>query len=268
MKLLLIFMLGGMPCLLKAQVFDGSRTIVSITSSNYQRQPTVFASANLIAASSFADKPQVGIYAENRFMMHRLSNVHVALTIPVNKGGWAFSGNYLGTNGLFIYGISAGNGIKLTDKLGVGLKMDLGIFAFSKTENLKALGYQGGMRYQLSEKTIVGFHFSNKRYLKLNNGGSLPGLYAINTGIGHQINQSINISCEILKETDKPIAIAPSLRWEANSVVYIQTGIVPPMNNGYIGLGWKVKKQDFFIGISSHSYLGFSGSLSYMYEIK
>jgi hypothetical protein len=268
MKLLLIFMLGGMPYLLIAQGFDGSRTIVSLTSSNYQKQPNAFASANLIAASAFSDKQQIGIYAENRFMMHRLSNVHVALTIPVNKGAWAFSGNYLGTNGLFIYGISAGNGIKLTDKLGIGVKMDLGIFSFDKTENLKMIGYQTGMRYQLSEKTIVGFHFSNKRYLKLKNGGSLPGLYAINAGIGHQINQSINISCEMLKESDKPIAIAPSLRWEANSVVYIQAGIVPPINDGYIGLGWNVKKQDFFIGISSHSYLGFSGSLSYVYEIK
>jgi hypothetical protein len=146
--------------------------------------------------------------------------------------------------------------------------MDLGIFSFDKTENLKMIGYQTGMRYQLSEKTIVGFHFSNKRFLKFNNGASLPGLYTINAGIGHQINQSINISCEILKETDKPISITPSLCWELNSVVFIKTGIVPPMNNGYIGLGWKVKKQDFFIGISSHSYLGFSGSISYTYDIK
>jgi hypothetical protein len=146
--------------------------------------------------------------------------------------------------------------------------MDLGIFSFDKTENLKMIGYQTGMRYQLSEKTIVGFHFSNKKFLRFNNGVILPGLYTINTGIGHQINQSIHISCEVLKETDKPIAISPSLHWEANSIFFMQIGIVPPMNDGYIGLGWKVKKQDFFIGISSHAYLGFSGSISYQYEFK
>lgn len=261
-------MLGWMPFLLGAQVFDGSRTIVSLTSSNYHKQPSSFASANLIAAAACIEKSKIGIHAENRFMMQQLSQIHVALSMPANKGGWAFSGNYLGANGLFIYGLSAGNGMKLTEKLSVGLKLDIGVLSFGKTENLKTVGYQTGMRYQLSEKTIVGFHFSNKKYLKLNNGVSLPGLYTINTGIGHQINQSINISCEILKETDKPIAISPSVYWEANSMVFLQIGIVPPMNNGYIGLGWKVKKQDFFIGISSHAYLGFSGSISYQYEIK
>jgi len=268
MKKIFILSLGLIPLSLNAQVIGEQRSILSLTSSCYQKKPDIFGSSVLIAASAFAEKSQIGIYGENRFMVKPLSPVRVVMCMPVGKGGIAFSGNYLGVNWMHLYGLSAGHGLKLTNKLGIGLKIDGGIFSVSHAEKLKMIGYQGGIIYQLSEKTIGGFHFSNKRYLLSNKFNSPPGSYAVNAGIGHQINPSIFISCEIIKETDKPVSIAPNLSWNMNSVINLKAGLMPPLNDGYIGIGWDRKKQGFFIGISSHAYLGFSGAISYTYEIK
>ncbi len=268
MKKIFILSLGLIPLSLNAQVIGEQRSILSLTSSGYQKKPDVFSSAALIASSAFAEKSQVGIYGENRFMVKPLSPIRFAMCMPVGNGGISFSGNYLGVNGMHLYGLSAGHGLKLTNKLGIGLKIDAGIFSVSNAEKLKTIGYQGGIIYQLSEKTIGGFHFSNKRYLLSNKFNSPPGAYAVNAGIGHQINPSIFISCEIIKETDKPVAIAPNLSWIINSAINLKAGLMPPMNDGYIGIGWNRKKQGFFIGISSHAYLGFSGAISYIYDIK
>jgi len=268
MKKIFILTLGLLSQSLKAQVIGEQRSILSLTSSCYQKKPDVFGSSTLIAASAFAEKSQIGIYGENRYMVKPLSPFRVAMCMPIGKGGISFSGNYLGVNGMHLYGLSAGHGLKLTNKLGIGLKIDAGIFSVSHVEKLKMIGYQGGIIYHLSDKTIGGFHFSNKRYLLSNKLNSPPGTYAVTAGIGHQVNPAIFISCEIIKETDKPVAIAPNLSWILNSAINLKAGLMPPMNDGYIGIGWNKNKQGFFIGISSHAYLGFSGAISYMYDIK
>jgi hypothetical protein len=268
MKKLFILSLGLIPLLLNAQIIGEQRSILSLTSTCYQKKPDVFGSSTLIAASAFADKSQIGFYGENRFMVKSHSPVRFAMCVPVGKGAVSFSGNYLGANEMHLYGLSAGHGLKLTNKLGIGLKIDAGIFSVSHAEKLKMIGYQGGIIYQLSEKTIGGFHFSNKRYLMSNKFNIPPGSYAVTAGIGHQINPSIFISCEIFKETDKPVSIAPNMSWNINSAINLKAGLMPPLNDGYIGIGWNRKKQGFFIGISSHAYLGFSGAISYVYDIK
>jgi hypothetical protein len=268
MKILFTILLGLLHFLGESQIVGEMQSILSLTNTSYQpKKQNAFACANMIAASSFGAKPQVGIHLENRFATKGLSNTRFAYFLPKNKGGFAFSGFLAGTGPMNVIGVSAGHGIRLTEQLGVGLKIETGIASLSQGDRYVRVGYQTGIIYQLSEKTSCGVHFGNNRFVKSAKENILAGYYSLHAGIGHQLNTSIFIACELLKETNKPVSLSPSMIWSIGEIIQIQAGLTPPLNTGNVGMGWRFKKDVFLVAFSSHPSLGFSGAITLTHEL-
>lgn len=268
MKILITLLLILLKLFAKSQVVGEMRSIGSITNTSYQqKKQQVFACANLIAASAFADKPQIGVYLENKFATKGLSNMRFAYFHPKNNGGFAFAGYLAGTGPMNAMGISAGHGIKLSDQLGIGLRIESGMASWKQGEKYVRVGYQVGMIYQVSEKTSCGIHFGNNRFVKSAKENILPGYYSFHAGIGHQLNTSIFIACELFKETNKSVSLSPSMIWSIGKTMQLQAGLSPPMNTGNVGIGWRFKKEVFSMSFSSHHFLGFSGAITISHEL-
>jgi hypothetical protein len=267
MKILFTILLVLLALLGRCQVVGEMRSIVSLTNSSYQQKKQgVFACSNMIAASAFANNAQVGLHLENRFMTKGLSNIRFAYLLPKNKGGFAFGGYLAGTGPINVIGVSAGKGIRLTEQLGVGLKIETGMASWNQGEKYVRIGYQTGMIYQVSEKTSCGIHFGNNRFIKSVKENILPGYYSLHGGIGHQLNTSIFIACELLKETNKPVSLSPSMTWSLGEIIQLQAGLSPPINTGYVGVSWTLKKNLFSVAFSSHPSLGISGAITLAHE--
>jgi hypothetical protein len=268
MKILFTLLLVLLELLGRSQVVGEMRSIGSLTNTSYQKNnQQVFACANMIASSALAVKPMVGMYLENRFATKGLSNMRFAYFLPKNKGGFAFAGYLAGTGPMNTVGISAGHGIRLTEQLGVGLKIETVMASWNQGEKYVRVGYQTGMIYQVSEKTSCGIHFGNHRFIKSAKENKLSGYYSLHAGIGHQLNSSIFIACELLKETNKQVSLSPSMIWSIGEIIQIQAGLTPPLNTGNVGMGWRFKKDLFLVSFSSHLSLGFSGAITLTHEL-
>lgn len=252
----------------RAQINSELRPIASLSTSAYEvDEKEIFASSQLIASSAFALKSQIGAYIENRFMVKAMNNMRLAFFLQTDKGGISIGGQLRGSNGFSSTSLNIGYGIHLSEKLGIGVKIEGAKTTWPGTKSMTQIGYQVGLVYQFPENTSIGIHISNNRFLRKFKNSQVPGYYVIETGIGKKINQHFSAICELIKESDKPITFIPTIDWKINELFRLKIGISPPLNMGFFVLGWKMKKELVSFSFSSHPYLGFSSGISISHDL-
>ncbi len=251
----------------RAQINSELRPIASLSTSAYEvEEKEIFASSQLIASCAFALKSQLGAYVENKFMVKAMNNMRFAFLLSTDKGGIGFGGQLQGSNGFTAATLNVGYGMRLSENLGIGVKLEGAKTTWPGRISMIRIGYQAGLLYQLPNNTSIGIHISNNRFLRKFKNNQLPGYYVVQTGIGKKINQYLYAICELIKESDKPIAVMPTIDWKINELFRLKAGISPPLNMGSVVLGWKLKKESVSLAFSSHSYLGFSSGISITHD--
>jgi len=247
---------------------DGSITsIISLSALAYQHiEQDVFSSMNIISSISTIKKKQAGIYSENRFMIKGLTKVQFALTLPLKKSGFGMQLNYQGTNNMNFAGIASGYGMQIGKMMSTGLKIEAGRTTLPEGDNIYMIGYQVGCKVNASEKTQLGFHLTRRSFPSVIKTIKQKGIYMINVGIGHTINETLYLSCEIIKVKAIRPTISPFLKWKMTEKIHAHFGMLEPLNTGYIGLGWKAHKKNIILSFASHPHLGLSGSISLSHE--
>ena len=267
MKNSIMIMLTMLTQFTHAQINSELKSIAPLSTSAYQvEEKELFAPVQLIASSAFALKTQVGTYVENRYMVKAMNNMRFAFLLRTDKGGMAIGGQLRGSNGFSSTSFNIGYGMRLSEKLGIGVKLEGAKTTWPGRISMTRIGYQAGLLYQLPNNTSIGIHISNNRFLRKFKNSQLPGYYVVQTGIGKKINQYLYAICEFIKESDKPILVIPTIDWKINELFRLKAGISPPLNMGSVLLGWKIKKENLSLAFSSHSYLGFSSGISITHD--
>ena len=268
MKNSIMIMLTMLTQFTRAQINSELKSIAPLSTSAYQvEEKELFAPVQLIAASAFALKTQIGTYVENRYMVKAMNNMRFAFLLRTDKGDMAIGGQLRGSNGFSSTSFNIGYGMRLSEKLGVGVKLEGAKTTWPGTTSMTRMGYQVGLIYQFPENTSIGIHISNNRFLRKFKNSQVPGYYVIQTGIGKKINQHISAVCELIKESDTPITFIPTIDWKINELFRLKFGISPPLNMGFAILGWKIKKELVSFSFSSHPYLGFSSGISISHDL-
>jgi len=250
-----------------SQVEGTTISMVSMSALAYQdMEQDVFSSLNIISAVADIKKIQLGIYGENRFMSKGIIKGQGALSFPLKKAGIGISADYEGFHKMNFIGVSGGYGMKITDKINVGLKLETGRIKFPLQKNKFLIGYQSGFIFKANEKTTLGVHLTKRHSPSLYKSVNHTDFYMINAGIGHIVNENVFIACEIIKIKNTNAYISPFINWQIGDFFLLQTGIIQPLNTGYIGLGWKTTKGNIRLSFASHSHLGLSGSISLVNE--
>jgi hypothetical protein len=246
-----------------SQVEGTTVSMVSMSALAYQdMEQDVFSSLNIISSAANIKKIQAGIYFENRFMAKGIVKGQCALSLPLKKAGIGIAADYEGFHKMNFIGVSGGYGMKITDKINVGLKLETGRIKFPLQNNKFLIGYQAGFIFKVNEKTTLGVHLTKRHSPSLYKSVNHTGFYMINAGIGHIINENVFISCEIIKVKNTSAFISPYVNWNIGEFFHLQFGLLQPLNNGYIGLGWKTTKGNIRLSFASHSHLGLSESIS------
>jgi len=250
-----------------SQVDGTTVSMVSISAMAYQDiEQDLFSSLNIISSAANIKKIQAGIYCENRFMIKGMVKAQASVCMPLKKAGIGIAVDYQGLNKMNFLGFSGGYGMKITNKMNVGLKVETGRSKYTHDKNNLLIGYQTGFIYKATEKTQFGVHLTNRYLPSLSKSINHNGFYMINAGIGHIINQTVFISCEVIKLKNINAYISPYINWHVGDLFHLRGGILQPLNTGYIGLGWKTTKRNIAISFASHSHLGLSGSISLVNE--
>jgi hypothetical protein len=268
-RMKLFVMVVIMVCALKgfSQVEGTTINMMSMSALAYQDiEQDVFSSLNIISAAAHIKKTQIGMYCENRFMVKGMGKAQAVFCFPLKKAGVGVTADYQGMINLNFIGVTGGYGMDVSNKISVGLKIESGRVIYPSRNKKYLIGYQAGFIIKANEKTQVGIHLTERFIPSTSKSLNQPGLYIINAGIGHSINEMVYLSCEIIKIKNTNAYISPYIKWHVNESFHIQGGILQPLNSGYIGLGWKKNKENISFSFATHSHLGLSGSLNLVHD--
>jgi len=250
-----------------SQVDGTTVSMVSMSALAYQDiEQDLFSSLNIISSAANIKTMQAGIYCENRYMIKGMAKAQATFCLPLKKAGIGIAVDYQGVNKMNFIGLSGGYGMKITNNMNVGLKVETGRSKYIHGKNNLLIGYQTGFIFKATEKTQVGLHLTKRYQPSLSRSINLNGPYMINAGIGHILNENVFISCEIIKIKNTNAFISPYINWHIGDLFHLQGGILQPLNTGYIGLGWNTTKRKINFSFASHSHLGLSGSISLVNE--
>ncbi len=251
------------PFLTMAQAVPTANTLLPLSLRAYtkskQHAGPAFA---LAAAGAFQTIQQLGIQAENRFMLKDMSNLGMALLLPKRYGSLGFGGHFSGGGIFSSFSTGTSMGIRLDQPLGIGICMKLTGFKWATQPVQWGIQAGAGMLYCITPATALGFQL--EEWLPV--GGAKENRRTtyreIITGIGTAASSKIYLGAEIRKRTGEATEIGGLLEWQLDQTIGIRTGINTANNIMVVGITKQMGDNVWGLDIGNHPQLGFSIGLT------
>ncbi len=220
------------------------------------------------AGIALFNKPMVGVYYENRFMLNQLSTKSIAGIWPTKLGVVGASYNYFG------YSLYNNQKIGLTYARAIGKKLRVGIqLDYLQTTLGNNYGSNGNVTFELgvqsdiTDKITIGAWVFNPIMVKLAAFDSerLPAVFRL--GFAWHISDILLATVEAEKNTVfNPITFRGGLEYELKNRFFFRTGFSTRKEIFSFGFGLYIKHLTFNISAIMHESLGFSPQSSLIFH--
>lgn len=218
--------------------------------------------AALVAATAFQNTQQLGAHAENNFILKDMSSVGMALLLPRPSGSLGFVGQYRGGGVASTLTTGATMGIKLQEKLGMGIGIKLTGFKWRGQAFQFGLLTNGGILYRITPTTAIGFQLEEWFSMVASKEKPKTRFREIITGIGTSVNDNIYFAIEIRKRTGEIPGVGGLLEWQLDPTIGIRTGINTANNMLSLGMTKQGGTNNWGMDLGNHPQLGFSARLT------
>jgi len=227
----------------------------------------VWSTHNNQAGLAFLEKPEAGLYYENRFLVPELSLQGAAFAMPVKNGAFGVSYSRFGFNLYNENKVGLAYAQKFSDKLAASVQLNyMHTFIAENYGNKGFLSAEVGMLYKITNELKVGVHIFNPTRTKLSeyDNERIPTIMRL--GLQYDFSDKLFIATEFLKDTDHDLAVKFGMEYHIVESIYLRAGVsTNPWLNAF-GVG--ILLGDFRLDIASsfHSVLGYSPQASLNYR--
>ena len=220
------------------------------------------------AGIALYEKPAVGIYYENRFLINELSSKSIAAILPTKYGVFAATYNHFGYELYNDQKIGLAYARAFGKKLRIGLQLDYLQTTLGNNYGSKGnITFEIGLQTDISDNVTIGAWVFNPIMVKLAeyDDEKLPAVYRI--GFVWHISDVFLATLEAEKSTAiNPIIFRGGLEYELNSKFFFRTGFSTKKEIFSFGMGINIKHLIFNISAIMHESLGFSPQASLIFE--
>lgn len=220
------------------------------------------------AGIALYDKPTIGIYYENRFLINQLSTKNISGIWPTKYGVIGASYNHFG------YKLYNNQKIGLTyarafgKKLRVGLQLDyLQTVIGNNYGRAGNITFEIGVQSDISDQITIGAWVFNPIMVKLAeyDNEKLPAVFRL--GFAWRISDVFLATIEAEKNTTIiPVTFRGGLEYELKSRFFFRTGFSTNKEIFSFGFGLHIKHLTFNISAIMHESLGFSPQSSLIFH--
>jgi len=230
-----------------------------------QYQQDVFSSVHQQAALAKINKPAIGLYGENRFMLSENGAYTLGVAMPSAAGNFAV---HLLYQGFYLFNVRQ---VGLAYARSLGKQVDIGIrfnyIGCSLSAMRPILNVEGGLLFHLTEKFSAGIHLYNPVGSMLSKGSlKINPVYKI--GLGWDASENFYLAAEIIKEQSMNTNFVGGFLYHFQKQFFLKAGITTAQSNNYIGAGFACKQYRIDITASHHAQLGWSPGLMLIMEFK
>lgn len=231
----------------------------------FTAQQDAFAPLNNQAALAFDTAYSVGISATRRFWLSELGENSLAVSIPVGNGAIGVATSY---NGFADYNrllAGLGYGLKLSEKIGIGVQVDYLSQTVAEYGTENAFTFEAGVQAQLLSTLWMGAHVFNP--LKTKSGFYNDQHYAneLSWGLAYKPSKSVSVVADVVNRNYDKFGFKVGVEYLPVQSVALRAGLNE--NEFTFGLGLRWKQLQLDIGSAYHRYLGISPTGSLVYAI-
>lgn len=214
--------------------------------------------------------PQIGVYAEQRFLLSALSFAQAGFVAPFYQNqAFGISVSSFGFNAYQENSAALSYGIEVLNKIRIGAELKYANLSIQEQGSDGALVVQVGVQTQINSSLSLGFSAYNVNRAGLNVQGPeeiIPGI--IRGGLAYQPSDQVLLVFDVVKDIDHPLSYRGGLEYSLNELIRARAGVsTEPLSlNAGIGLEWKELSVDFASSYTER--LGYSPHFSLAYRLK
>jgi hypothetical protein len=228
----------------------------------------VFSVTSNQAALAQMEKPSVGVFGENRFLVAETNMYSAIVAVPTKEGNFAFQADYFGYKNYNESQLGIAYARKVGTKLDLGIKFNYYSFRIPGFENPSTVNFEIGVICHFTEKLNGGIHIYNPvggRLSKTEN-DKLSSIYSF--GLGYEASDNFFVSAEIVKQEDLPVNFNAGVQYNFAKQFFARFGIASQNESPYGGAGVSWKNFRLDISASYHPQLGISPGLMLIMNLK
>jgi len=219
------------------------------------------------AGLAFLNRPVVGLYFENRFLIEELSLTSLAAAYPVWNGVAGFNLTYWGFENFNTTKIGVSFSKKLSDKLSIGAQLDyFNTYLSEEYGNKGSLIAELGILAEPVSNLFIGAHIYNPTRTKIAeyDDERLPTI--LRTGLGYKFNDQLIVSIETEKDLVNPIIFKTGAEYKFADKFYLRAGISTDPVYSTFGFKYLLKNLSIDLAFSMHQVLGLAPHFSVDYS--
>lgn len=220
------------------------------------------------AGIALFDKPVVGIYYENRFLLNELSTKSIAGLFPTKFGVISATYNHFGYSLYSNQKVGLGYAREFGEKIRIGLQLD-----YLQTKLGNNYGTKGNVTFELGiqtdifDKITIGAWAFNPIMVNLAeyDDEKLPAIFRL--GFAWKISNNFIATIESEKSTDiNPVMFRGGLEYAIKNKFFLRTGFSTQKEIFSFGFGLNLEHLIFDISAIMHESLGFSPQASLIFQ--
>lgn len=216
------------------------------------------------AGLAYLEKPSVGLYHENRFLMKEFGISALSGTLPVKFGTFGVSYNYFGFS---LYHESK-FGMSFAKKLGknfaAGIQLDYFSSYISGLDNhAPMITFELGLLSFPTDNLAVGFHLFNPFLANPGLGKDIQLPSSFQLGLAYTLQNKIILAAESEKYFSQDLIFKFGIEYLPVSQLALRMGISSGSSQYSFGLGYKSKRFWTGLAFSNHLVLGLTPNLEF-----
>jgi hypothetical protein len=226
----------------------------------------VWALSNNVAAIGKLEQPQLGTYAENRFMIKGFNSVAFQAVYPTEKYGVA---------GLDLYRF--GDQLYNEQRLGLGYAHRLGAVSLGVKADLlqvriqglgsrKAVAFSFGGHSEVVPDLVVGAHIYNVNQARLAEWQDERVPTVMKAGLSYRPIDKLMLNVETEKQLQLPADFKAGIEYRIIDKLALRTGFSSLAQAASFGVGFRARALEVDYAAGARSALGLSNHLSVAYR--
>ena len=227
----------------------------------------VFSVFNNPAGLSTLEDWNVGIYAENRFLVADLNLVGVGFNLPMKNGAFGFGGSYFGNTSYSESYITLAYSRLLSSNLSIAANFDYINLSIEEFGSTSAFTFGLGLQFSPSKNIDIGAHIHNPIRIQLNQNSeeTIPSI--LKMGIAyHPDEDGFTLFAEVEKDIDKSAILKFGLDYQLIEKLSLRAGISSNPAYSSFGLGLNLGKVVLDFANRFHPVLGYTPHISVVYQ--
>ncbi|MEZ4884053.1 MAG: hypothetical protein R3E32_04870 [Chitinophagales bacterium] len=227
----------------------------------------VFSVFNNPAGLSSLEGFNVGIYAENRFLIEDLNLLGVGIALPTKSGSFGLGGTYFGNAAYSESYFTLAYSRLLARNLSIAVDFDYVNLSIEEFGSTSAFTFGLGLQFSPSKNIEIGASIYNPIRVQLTQDEEsfLPSLIKVGLAY-HPEEEGFTLLGEVEKDIDREAILKFGLDYQLIEKLSLRAGISTNPAYSSFGLGLNLGKMVVDFANRFHPVLGYSPHISVIYQ--